>query len=118
MLYKLTCHRFKKGLRSLGVLEAIESNACVMNEAFVYSASPLDATAVDSIFEISWSPQGSNRYKNEKRTVNYWRDYLQVLDGMLLFQYMKKYLTSYCKVNKINVVIWKNVQHDIVPDLE
>jgi hypothetical protein len=71
------------GLATRRVKEAITSNESVMRDLFVFSAAPLDATTVDNLFVITgWSPVGSNRFKDQKRTQTHWRDYLQDLEGL------------------------------------
>lgn len=53
-----------------------------MKDAFLSTTEQLDATAVEAIFPISsWSLEGSNRFKREKKTVTHWRDLLQDLEG-------------------------------------
>ena len=71
-----------KGLGILGVKEEMERNETAMRDAFVFSATPLDATILDNLMTVSvWSPSGSNRHKREKRTQTHWRDFLQDLEG-------------------------------------
>ena len=53
---------FKKGLETLGVLEAIQKHPQQFRELFTTeSIRPLDATTVDSIFRIDFDEQASNR---------------------------------------------------------
>ena len=75
-------YRFKKGLVVLGVLDAVQSSSSEMRDAFVHTASPLDATTVEGIFVVpKWSELGSNLYQDEKRIFTYWRDFLQDAEG-------------------------------------
>jgi len=75
-------YRFKEGLSTLGVLEAVQNNAEAMREAFVFSPALLDACTLETILPITkWSTTGSNRYNKEKRTQSHWRDFLVDLEG-------------------------------------
>jgi hypothetical protein len=74
-------HRWKGGLETLGVLQAIVKNPDVLEEAFVYSAKPLDATSVDNLFSVSFSEKGGNKYTLEKKAHSHWLDFLQDAEG-------------------------------------
>ena len=75
-------YRFKKGLVVLGVLDAVQNSSSEMRDAFVHTASPLDATTVEGIFVVpKWSELGSNLYQDEKRIFTYWCDFLQDAEG-------------------------------------
>ena len=64
--------RFKNGLVVLGVLDAVQSSSSEMHDAFVHTASPLDATTVEGIFVVpKWSEFGSNLYQDEKHIFTY-----------------------------------------------
>ena len=53
-----------------------------MQEIFVHSPRPLNATTVEGIFAVQWSTSGSNRFKNEKRALCHWRDFLADMEGI------------------------------------
>jgi hypothetical protein len=74
-------YRMKTGLATLGVLQAIINKPDVLEEAFVYSAIPLDATSVDNLFSVSFSEKGGNKYTLEKKAHSHWLDFLQDAEG-------------------------------------
>ena len=64
------------------MLNAVQQNADVMQDLFVYTAVPLDATVVEYLLSVThWSEAGSNRFLAEKRTQTQWRDFLQDMEG-------------------------------------
>jgi len=63
-----------------------------MRRAFVHSSQKLAATIVEGVFVIPpLSEMESNRYRMEKMTIAFWRDYLQDLEGLCNL-YMIAYL--------------------------
>ena len=49
-------------------------------EAWIYQESTLTSSIMNGLFRIKWSPQGSNHYKLEKKTVSYWLDFLEDIE--------------------------------------
>jgi len=91
--------RFKEGLKTLGVLDCMVQHPDSMRRAFVHSSQKLDATIVEEVFVIpKLSEMGSNRYRMEKMTIAFWRDYLQDLEGSCNF-YVIAYLVYLPKIN-------------------
>ena len=75
--------RFEKGLRTLGVLDAIRRHPATMREAFLHSDVPQTATTVVDLFEVVWSPEGTNQRRQEEVTHTYFRDFLLDFEGSL-----------------------------------
>ncbi|XP_036419877.1 G2/M phase-specific E3 ubiquitin-protein ligase-like isoform X2 [Colossoma macropomum] len=69
--------RFRDGLQSLGVLDALQKYPERFQEVFMKTAIPLTATAVEVLFKCKMAERGSNRFDAQCRTLGYWRDYLQ-----------------------------------------
>ncbi|CAL8301751.1 unnamed protein product [Gadus morhua 'NCC'] len=69
--------RFLEGLKTLGVLEKIKNHPESFRPLFCYQPHPLTAEAMDDLFNIRLSPQGSNKRIAEEVVVPFWRDYLQ-----------------------------------------
>ena len=60
------------------MLNAVQQNADVMQDLFVYTAVPLDATVVEHLLSVThWPEAGSNRFLAEKRTQTQWQDFMQ-----------------------------------------
>ena len=55
-----------------------------MKTAFVYEHTSLTASAVEELFAIQWSEceRNSNKNSAEQRTIGYYRDFLQYLEGI------------------------------------
>lgn len=66
------------GLRTLGVLSAIQSHPLAMRSLFVWSPKTLMATDVEDLFSAtdSFSQSGSNRHRQELSTLTQWRNLL------------------------------------------
>lgn len=69
--------RFREGLRSLGVLEALLQNPEQMKTFFLKPTKQLSAEDLEVLFRCQLSEVGSNRYEKECKTLCFWRDYLQ-----------------------------------------
>ena len=73
----------KKGLETLGVLEAIQKHPEQFRELFTTeNIRPLDAATVDAIFNIDYDEQGSIRRASQELAIIHWRDYLQDCESM------------------------------------
>ncbi|XP_067267092.1 G2/M phase-specific E3 ubiquitin-protein ligase-like [Chanodichthys erythropterus] len=69
--------RFRDGLRTLGVLDAIQKHPGTFLPLLCHAPDPLTARTVEDLFSIRLSPQGSNRRVAEEIVVPFWRDYLE-----------------------------------------
>lgn len=59
----------------------------VMRPLFVHEPKPLTASEVDAVFEVpNWSSPGSNQFRQEKKAVAYFKDFLEELEGKLLLK--------------------------------
>nr|XP_055051747.1 uncharacterized protein LOC129437569 isoform X2 [Misgurnus anguillicaudatus] len=68
--------RFKEGLRTLGLLDAVVKHKEAFRPLFCSPQKALTADSLDDLFEIHYSIAGSNRRAQENATVAFWRDYL------------------------------------------
>lgn len=75
--------RLEDGLRAVGVLDAIREHPLLMREVFVGGEKPLTAEQLLGLFEIVSSPHGSNRRREENRTIMFRRDWLVEVAGVL-----------------------------------
>ncbi|KAF6726454.1 G2/M phase-specific E3 ubiquitin-protein ligase [Oryzias melastigma] len=79
---KEALQQFADGLRTLGLLREIRTHPMLFTEVLMKRDKHLTATDMMELFEPSLSTVGSNRWRDEKRTEGYWRDYLiDVEDG-------------------------------------
>ncbi|XP_038586721.1 G2/M phase-specific E3 ubiquitin-protein ligase-like isoform X2 [Micropterus salmoides] len=59
--------RLSEGLNTLGLLDLMKIHASILKEVFSSSERPLKATDLISLFQVTLSPPGSNRWRLEKR---------------------------------------------------
>ncbi|XP_073340316.1 G2/M phase-specific E3 ubiquitin-protein ligase-like [Pagrus major] len=69
--------RFRDGLMSLGVLDALQRYPLQVKCLFVKVEKSLTAADVENLFLIIHSERGSNAFQEECRTLAFWQDYLQ-----------------------------------------
>ncbi|XP_060759564.1 G2/M phase-specific E3 ubiquitin-protein ligase-like isoform X2 [Neoarius graeffei] len=69
--------RFRDGLMSLGVLDALQRHPLQMKCLFVKAEKRLTAAEIENLFRIIQSERGSNGFEEECRTLVFWQDYLQ-----------------------------------------
>uniref|UniRef100_A0A3B5Q634 Uncharacterized LOC106700434 n=1 Tax=Xiphophorus maculatus TaxID=8083 RepID=A0A3B5Q634_XIPMA len=68
--------QFMEGLKTLNVLDEIQKNPAVFHELFVCEEKPLSARDLNTLFQVCFSVQGSNKRRIENQTICYWRDWL------------------------------------------
>ncbi|XDV26397.1 hypothetical protein PO909_030127 [Leuciscus waleckii] len=68
--------QFEDGLQTLGLLEEIKSRPHVFEDLFINFEKPQQAKDLSSLFEVCFSPVGSNRRQQENQTICFWRDWL------------------------------------------
>ncbi|XP_061576426.1 G2/M phase-specific E3 ubiquitin-protein ligase-like [Cololabis saira] len=68
--------RFKEGLKTLGVLDAMRMYPESFRPLLCHQPPPLTANSMDQLFQIRLSVAGSNKRMAEERVVPFWRDYL------------------------------------------
>ncbi|XP_031138120.1 G2/M phase-specific E3 ubiquitin-protein ligase-like [Sander lucioperca] len=69
-------YRFREGMKTLGVLDAIRMQPDAFRPLFSHEPSPLTADVLEQLFEIRLSAVGSNKRRAEECVVAFWRDYL------------------------------------------
>lgn len=73
----------KKGLETLGVVEAIKKHPEQLRELSTEeNICPLDAATKDAIFNIDYDEQGSSGRAIQELAIIHWRDYLQDCESM------------------------------------
>ncbi|XP_078541753.1 G2/M phase-specific E3 ubiquitin-protein ligase-like [Lissotriton helveticus] len=73
--------RLKEGLKTLGVLQAMEIHKQLFEEAFIWVEHKITTDIINGMFNIQFSSSGSNRRLQEEHIIGYWRDYLQDCEG-------------------------------------
>uniref|UniRef100_A0A3B3DHH1 HECT domain-containing protein n=1 Tax=Oryzias melastigma TaxID=30732 RepID=A0A3B3DHH1_ORYME len=73
--------QFADGLHTLGLLREIKTHPVLFTEVLMKSNKHLTATDMMELFVPSLSMVGSKRWRDEKRTEGYWRDYLVDVEG-------------------------------------
>lgn len=68
--------RFKEGLASLQFLTALEQHPTLLAGFMCYSDKKLRATDLENLFKVELSGVGSNRRREESKTIGFWADYL------------------------------------------
>lgn len=69
--------RFRDGLTSLGVLDALQRYPLQLKCLFVKAEKGLTAADMENLFQIIHSERGSNAFQEECRNQAFWQDYLQ-----------------------------------------
>ena len=89
----------KKGLQTLGVLDAIQNSPEQFRDVFTKeNIRPLDAETVDVLFSTQFEEQGSNERPKQELAMVYWRDYLQDCESE--FQNLNLFLSLYPKIRQ------------------
>ncbi|CAM4572632.1 unnamed protein product [Leuciscus chuanchicus] len=73
--------RFREGLTTLGLLEAVVKRKEAFRPLFCSPQQPLTADTLEDLFNIRYSDAGSNRRAEENTAVAFWRDYLLDAEG-------------------------------------
>lgn len=77
-------YRFAEGFSTLGLLEELRKNPKVFYSMFVNEERPLQAKDLNTLFEVVFSEQGSNRRAKENKTICFWRDWLIDVEGIFI----------------------------------
>ena len=82
---KAELDQLREGLSVMGVLQLLKENAPVMCPLLL-SQKPRNLTAeyMIQIFDIKFSPQGSNRREEEEEVSMRWIQYLQMIEGKVI----------------------------------
>lgn len=75
---------FKKGLETLGALEAIQKHPEQFRELFTTE----NIASVDPIFRIDFDEQGSNQRNSQELAIIHWRDYLQDCESIFQIDHL------------------------------
>ncbi|XP_072171956.1 G2/M phase-specific E3 ubiquitin-protein ligase-like [Diadema setosum] len=78
--HRAAVSKLQKGLETLGVLKAMRAHPTTMSQLFLYKEEKLTADQVEILFDVQYSPVGSNLRSSEERMVSYWRDLLEELE--------------------------------------
>ncbi|MGH0160478.1 UNVERIFIED_CONTAM: hypothetical protein FKN15_048232 [Acipenser sinensis] len=68
--------RFKDGLATLNLLNALQQHTSVLADYMCYSGKKMTAADIENLFGVEFSLAGSNRRSDETRIMGYWADYL------------------------------------------
>jgi hypothetical protein len=77
-------HRFKTGLSTLGVLDAMKAHTVLFKSLLCYNQQTVTPEMLEALFEPVLSPPGSNKRHLENRTTAWWNDFILHVDGRLL----------------------------------
>ena len=75
-------YRFKDGLATLNLYNALEQHPSLFLPYLVYSAEDLKAETLEALFHPQMSPTGSSKCQEEERVLGYWLDYLITVKGI------------------------------------
>lgn len=84
MIFHTHCFffRFSEGLKTVGVLQAIQSHGDTMKSFFIHADQPIVAEDIFCLYKPAlFSPDGSNRKKKEDETMSWWRDMVLDMEG-------------------------------------
>ena len=73
--------RFKEGLSTLGVLNAMTVYPDAFRPAFCIGHNRLTASSVDELFRPQFSAEGNNKRATETAILAWWKDFLQDVEG-------------------------------------
>ncbi|XP_016086209.1 G2/M phase-specific E3 ubiquitin-protein ligase-like [Sinocyclocheilus grahami] len=72
--------RFRDGMKTLGVLDAIQRHPTSFRPILCHEPAPLTADVLEGLFEIRLSQKGSNKRVQEEVIVPFWQDYIQDME--------------------------------------
>lgn len=75
-------YRFKLGLSTLDVLDAIRKFPQAFQPAFCHTETKLTSQEIDQMFSIVMESQGSNKRQTQSKVTGWWRDYLIDAQGL------------------------------------
>ena len=87
--------RMKEGLAVFGVLNALQTEAGLLEQVFCGGAPSLSAATLLGIFTVDYSPRGSSRRALEEVAVGSWRDWLILVEGEFIESYKFNNYTVY-----------------------
>ncbi|CAM4652439.1 unnamed protein product [Leuciscus chuanchicus] len=64
------------GFKTFGLMDELKNHAEIFEDLFVNAIRPLEAKDLTTLFEVDFSPLGSNKRQLENKTTCFWRDWL------------------------------------------
>lgn len=75
----MSCDRFEEDFKTFGLMVELKNHAEIFEDLFVNAIRPLDH--LTTLFEVDFSPLGSNKRQLENKTICFWRDWLIDVEG-------------------------------------
>ncbi|XP_051948348.1 G2/M phase-specific E3 ubiquitin-protein ligase-like [Xyrauchen texanus] len=72
----LALRQFEEGFKTFGLMDELKNHAEIFEDLFVNAIRPLEAKDLTTLFEVDFSPLGSNKRQLENKTICFWRDWL------------------------------------------
>lgn len=82
--YNVLFYRFKEGLNTLKLAEAIQAQPAQFKGLFLENTQQLSAADLINLFQPVLSTAGSSRRQEENRVLCYWRDLLIDIEGTVI----------------------------------
>lgn len=80
----LCCDRFEEGFKTLGLIDELKKHPYIFEDLFINAVRPLEAKDLSTLFDVDFSPLGSNKRRLENKTVCFWRDWLIDVEGSVV----------------------------------
>ncbi|KTF76999.1 hypothetical protein cypCar_00043286 [Cyprinus carpio] len=77
----LALRQFEEGFKTLGLIQELKNHPDIFEDLFINAVRPLEAKDLSTLFEVDFSPLGSNKRQLENKTVCFWRDWLIDVEG-------------------------------------
>ncbi|XP_048036146.1 G2/M phase-specific E3 ubiquitin-protein ligase [Megalobrama amblycephala] len=72
----LALRQFEEGFKTFGLLDELKKNPGIFEDLFINGVTPLEAKDLSTLFEVDFSPVGSNKRRLENKTICFRRDWL------------------------------------------
>ncbi|XDV24099.1 hypothetical protein PO909_028364, partial [Leuciscus waleckii] len=72
----LALRQFEEGFKTFGLMDELKNHAEIFEDLFVNAIRPLEAKDLATLFDVDFSPLGSNKRQLENKTICFWRDWL------------------------------------------
>lgn len=80
--------QFESGLSQLGILTLLHTYPSKLRLLFLASGKPqITCDKVLKMFQVCWSPIGSNRRETEEAVIYGWTEYIHGIKGMIHTEY-------------------------------
>lgn len=67
------------GLKALGIYDLIKANPRSMHKLFTSKPAPITSDVIN-LFQMRFSPEGSNRREDEEQVVMFWVHFLEMIE--------------------------------------